>query len=198
VASDHFEELGRPDRLLHGGFGLLTVGNLAKPKFWALALAERLGEQELPATVDGDGAGSLVEAWAARSATGTVGLLVWNGTLDHAKAAGDPTLDRRLTVRVSGLSRWDCRCWTVRHWRIDEHHSNIGAVWRAVGGGQHWPDEAGWRALHAADAIAELGPPAGVAAPDGTVEITFDLPNPAISYLEFSPDSSEHVLTPRA
>ncbi len=39
VASDHFEELGRPPRLLHGGFGLLTVGNLAKPKFWALRLA---------------------------------------------------------------------------------------------------------------------------------------------------------------
>ena len=33
VASDHFEELGRPPRLLHGGFGLLTVGNLAKPKY---------------------------------------------------------------------------------------------------------------------------------------------------------------------
>ncbi|MEV0720435.1 xylan 1,4-beta-xylosidase, partial [Asanoa sp. NPDC050611] len=27
VASDHFEELGRPPRFLHGGFGLLTVGN---------------------------------------------------------------------------------------------------------------------------------------------------------------------------
>ena len=44
VASDHFEELGRPPRLLHGGFGLLTVGNLAKPKFWALWLAQRLGD----------------------------------------------------------------------------------------------------------------------------------------------------------
>ena len=29
VASDHFEELGRPPRLLHGGFGLQTVGGLA-------------------------------------------------------------------------------------------------------------------------------------------------------------------------
>ena len=37
VASDHFEELGRPPRLFHGGFGLLTVGNLRKPRWWALA-----------------------------------------------------------------------------------------------------------------------------------------------------------------
>ncbi len=57
VASDHFEELGRPRRLLHGGFGLLTVGNLAKPKYWALRLAERLGDTELPVTLAGDGAG---------------------------------------------------------------------------------------------------------------------------------------------
>ena len=48
VASDHFEELGRPPRLLHGGFGLLTVGNLAKPKYWALTLAQRLGDTQIP------------------------------------------------------------------------------------------------------------------------------------------------------
>ncbi len=32
VVSHHFEELGRAPRLLHGGFGLLTVGNLRKPR----------------------------------------------------------------------------------------------------------------------------------------------------------------------
>ena len=45
VVSDHFEELGRPPRLFHGGFGLLTVGNLRKPRYWALALAESLGTE---------------------------------------------------------------------------------------------------------------------------------------------------------
>ena len=47
VASDHFEELGRPPRLFHGGFGLLTVGNLRKPRCRALALAARLGDAAL-------------------------------------------------------------------------------------------------------------------------------------------------------
>jgi xylan 1,4-beta-xylosidase len=180
VASDHFEELGRPPRLLHGGFGLLSVGNLAKPKFWALALANRLGDTELPVQLSGDGAGGLVQAWAARSG-GTVGILVWNGTLDHAKEAGDPLLAREATVRVTGLSDRPHR---LRHWRIDDSHSNLAANWRRLGGGD-WPDEAGWAGLAAADRLDELEPPRQL--PGGTAEIEVDLPMPAISYLELTP-----------
>ena len=53
VASDHFEELGRPPRLEHGGFGLLTVGNLRKPRWWAMELLERLGESRVVVTTPG-------------------------------------------------------------------------------------------------------------------------------------------------
>ena len=60
VASDHFVELGEPERLFHGGFGLLTIGNLRKPRFWALRILELLGELELAITIAGDGAGGLV------------------------------------------------------------------------------------------------------------------------------------------
>ena len=183
VASDHFEELGRPPRLLHGGFGLLTVGNLAKPKFWALALANRLGDTELPVRLAGDGAGSLVEAWAARQADGTVGVLLWNGTLDHARAAGWSLLDRQATVRVTGLPDGE---YALRHWRVDERHSNLAAAWSSLGGGD-WPDEAGWQALRAADRIEELAPPRRVTVSSGAVEESFELPNPSISYLELRP-----------
>lgn len=61
MASDHFEETRARRRLLHGGFGLQTVGNLPKPRYHALRLLSRLGEQELPAVMTGDGAGSLIE-----------------------------------------------------------------------------------------------------------------------------------------
>ncbi len=64
VVSDHFEELGRPPALLHGGFGTRTVGELRKPRWWALALLERLGRTRIGVELDGDGAGSLVEALA--------------------------------------------------------------------------------------------------------------------------------------
>ena len=51
TVSDHFEELGRPPRLLHGGFGLLAVGNLRKPRWWGLWMMEQLLPQR--AGVDG-------------------------------------------------------------------------------------------------------------------------------------------------
>jgi len=79
VASDHFEELGRPPRFLHGGFGLQTVGGLAKPRYHAMSLLSRLGPVELPVTLSGDGGGSLVEAWASRDRD-RIAVLLWNLT----------------------------------------------------------------------------------------------------------------------
>ena len=173
VVSDHFEELGRPPRLLHGGFGLLTVGNLAKPKFWALALAQRLGDTEVPVALAGDGAGSLVEAWAGRGGDGTVGVLLWNGTLDHGKVGGDPALDRRVTVRADGVTG------TLRTWRVDREHHDVS---RWPGG--DWPDDEQWLALAAADRLDESEP-----AREFTGEVTLDLPNPGIAFLEIQPSS---------
>ena len=181
VASDHFEELGRPQKLLHGGFGLLTVGNLGKPKFWALALAQRLGDTELPVRLDGDGAGSLVEAWAARGAGGQVGMLVWNSTLDHARADGDSTLDRRIVLRVGGLAD---RPYRLRHWRIDAAHSNVVARWQGIGQGADWPDERQWAELAGVDLVDEYSPPRTIEPTDGAIRLDFDLPMPAVSYLE--------------
>ena len=49
-------EPGRPTELLHGGFGLLGVGNLRKPR-WPLWMLEQLRERRLEVDVDGDGSG---------------------------------------------------------------------------------------------------------------------------------------------
>ncbi|MDG4786121.1 xylan 1,4-beta-xylosidase [Micromonospora sp. WMMD1102] len=179
VASDHFEELGRPPRLFHGGFGLLTVGNLRKPRFWALALADRLGERELPATLTGDGAESLVEAWAACGDDGAVTVLAWNGTLDQSKAGGEARLDRTVRVEVRGLTAGSYR---VRHWRLDAEHSNIVRVWQELGGGD-WPTEEQWETLHSRDRLDEYQPEQVLAADDGTCTVEFPLPMPAVSFL---------------
>ncbi|BCB78755.1 cellulase family glycosylhydrolase [Phytohabitans flavus] len=184
VASDHFEELGRPPRLTHGGFGLLTVGNLAKPKYWALTLAQRLGDTELPVALSGDGAAGLVEAWAARSGDGTVTVLLWNATLDHAKADGDPELDRAVTVDVTGLPS---AAYRLTHWRVDATHSNIAALWRTISEGRDWPDERQWAALREADRLAEVEPSRVLEARNGTTALAFDLPMPAISCMELVP-----------
>lgn len=183
VASDHFEELGRPPALFHGGFGLLTVGNLRKPRYWALALLDRLGEEELPAVLSGDGAGGLVQAWAARSSDGgRISVLVWNGTLDQSKAAGEPLLDRSVTVRLSGLSAASYR---VRHLRVDSSHSNVWAAWSAMSNDAAWPTPAQWAELRQRNTLDEFEPERTVqAGPEGLVELRTDLPMPGVSMFE--------------
>jgi xylan 1,4-beta-xylosidase len=203
VISDHFEELGRPPRLFHNGFGLLTVGNLRKPRYWAVHLAEHLGDHVLATRIDGDGAEVLVQAWAARHARpggdtpgdtsgytpgvspgdrpdGTVDVLVWNGTINAALAHGDPRLDRHVQLTVTGL---DASTYRVELARVDERHSNVAASCPAE---VTWPDEALWADLRAHDELSterlpDVRPAAGLA------RFEFDLPMPGIARIRLSP-----------
>lgn len=184
VVSDHFEELGRPPALLHGGFGLRTVGELRKPRWWALWMLEQLGETRLPVSLSGDGAGSLVETVAARGSDGTVGVLAWNTTLDQSKAAGHEPLDREVTVAVAGLEPG--ATYALRHRRVDELRSNVASAWgRLRDGDQAWPTDEQWAQLRAADRLEELHPEAEVTADEeGRVTTAFTLPMPSMSLLE--------------
>ena len=190
VASDHFEELGRAPALLHGGFGLLSVGALAKPRFWALWMLERLAGTEVAAELTGDGAGSLVQAWpSADPDTGRVAVVVWNGTLDQGVLdlpAQRARLRRQVTVRLTGLT---ARRYRLHHRRLDDGTSNLAATARRLGV-TDWPDEAQWLALRAADRLAELPGPVEVSPSDGEVVLPVDLPLPAISLLELIPVSA--------
>jgi xylan 1,4-beta-xylosidase len=181
VCSDHFEELGWPPRLLHGGFGLLTVGNLRKPRFWALYLLSQLAGDRVPATCDGDGGESLVEAIATRMPR-SVDVLVWNGTLDQSKIDGTPALDRAVTVAVTGL---ESGTYTVMSTRVDEHHANIGRAWRELGGAD-WPDDEQWITLRTTDTLpieylAEVA--VGV---EGVASVAVELPMPGIRFLRLT------------
>ena len=187
VASDHFEELGRPPELFHGGFGLLSVGNLRKPRYWAMALLGRLGRTRLPVSVSGDGAGGLVEALAARHDDGRIGILAWNVTLDQSKIGGDPLLDRRIRVRVPVPAG---TAYHIRHYRIDAGHSNIVTAWEQMRDGAPWPSRQQWAALAQLNTLDQLRPPErATASGDGTLEVGFDLPMPAVSYLELAPQA---------
>jgi xylan 1,4-beta-xylosidase len=181
VASDHFIELGEPERLFHGGFGLLTIGNLRKPRFWGVRILEMLGQDEVAVAVEGDGGGSLVEAWASRDGDRRIALAVWNGTLDQSKTEGEAILGRDVSLSVGGVPAGE---WLLRHRRLDLEHSNLAARWEAMGGGD-WPDEAGWEALRKADRLEELEPQRTVnPGSAGRVTLDFHLPMPGISFIE--------------
>ncbi|OEV07524.1 glycoside hydrolase [Streptomyces nanshensis] len=186
VATDHFEELGRPPKLFHGGFGLLTVGNLRKPRFWALRMLSQLDGGRVPARVSGDGAEALVEALATRTGDGgSVDVLCWNGTLDQTKIDGAAALDREARVEVGGLTPGAAYTVTLR--RVDETHSNVKAVWDALDGGHSdWPNDRQWAELRAADELFEEPYGTVTAGADGSLALTVDLPMPGIRALRLT------------
>ena len=181
VCSDHFEELGWPPRLLHGGFGLLTVGNLRKPRFWALHLLSTLAGGRVPAVCAGDGANSLVEALATRGED-TVDVLVWNGTLSQSTVDEVPALGRDVTVTVTGLAPGT---YTVASRRVDEHHANIGRVWRELGGGD-WPSAEQWNTLRATDTLPIEYLAEVAVGDDGVASVATELPMPGIQSLRLA------------
>ncbi len=110
---------------------------------------------------------------------------MWNVTLDQSKIAGDPLLDRVVRVRLPAPPGAPFQ---VRHYRIDEGHSNIVPAWERMRAGAPWPDDGQWEVLRAHNTLDELGPPASaVASADGVVEVAFELPMPGVSYLELVP-----------
>jgi xylan 1,4-beta-xylosidase len=183
--SDHFEELGRPPQLLHGGFGLLSVGNLRKPRWWGLWMLDRLLDERLEAAVDGDGAGDMVQTIGSRDDGGRVTVVAWNGTVDVAKAGGDERLDREVRLTIDGLTGERVR---LRHRRLDEHHSNLVRRWQELGGAAEWPTETQWAELARLDTLEDLEPERVVSVDDRSVELSFDLPMPSVSLIELSPD----------
>ncbi len=181
VCSDQFEELGWPPRLLHGGFGLLTVGNLRKPRFWALYLLSRLAGGRVPATCTGDGGESLVEALATRG-DDSVDVLVWNGTLDQSKVDGAPELGRAVTVAVSGLAPGT---YAVESARVDSEHADIGRVWRELSAGD-WPTEEQWATLRSSDTLPIEYLAKVAVGDDGVASVAVELPMPGIRSLRLT------------
>ncbi|GAA3732313.1 hypothetical protein GCM10022225_12920 [Plantactinospora mayteni] len=179
VASDHFEELGRPPRLLHGGFGLLTVGGIAKPRYHALWMLARLGDTELPVRASGDGADGLVQSWASRRTDGSLAILVWVSTLDQSKRDGEPSLARRIRLAVEGAAGRP-----VRITRLDRGHGDVTTL-AAQLGVDDWPTETQWAALRAADSLTveELGAARNGAATNAAV-IELELPQPGAVLVE--------------
>ncbi|MCW3814031.1 xylan 1,4-beta-xylosidase [Micromonospora sp. DR5-3] len=178
VASDHFEELGRPPRLLHGGFGLITVGGIAKPRYHALWLLSRLGETELPVRASGDGADGLVQTWASRRDDGSLAVLVWASTLDQSKRDGDPALARRVALTIDGVAG------QVRVTRLDREHGDVTTLAARLGVAE-WPDEEQWAALRAVDTLR--AEPVDAVNRDGNTVLELDLPQPGAVLVEVGP-----------
>ncbi len=172
VASDHFEELGRPPKLLHGGFGLITVGGIAKARYHALYLLSRLGPTQLPVTAAGDGADGLVQSWASRHDDGSLSILVWNHTLDQHKAAGDAALTRTVRLSLPGVAEGA----TAQVTRLDAQHGDVATLAARLGVGD-WPTDEQWQQLRVADTL--VAESASLRHTGEAAVLELDLPQPS-------------------
>jgi xylan 1,4-beta-xylosidase len=111
---------------------------------------------------------------------GTVDVLVWNGTINVALMGGDPRLNRRLVIAISGLGGISYRASLAR---VDEHHSNIVARCPAE---LIWPDAILWNELRAADRLHDEQLP--LLRPErGTATFELQLPMPGVARIRLSP-----------
>jgi xylan 1,4-beta-xylosidase len=177
-----------PDRVFRGGFGLSTGHSLRKPAYQAFALLHRLGERRIVVDGSGDGFDGLVQVLASRSNGGGVQVLVTNATYDQSKASGSTVLSRRVEIEVSGLRPG--HRYRLSHARVDNDHAGAFGEWRRLGS-PPLPTEDQLAKLRAADRIQDLVPMWEVSTDDGgTIRTSFDLPMPALSLLEISPEPS--------
>ena len=187
TASDYFEESGDPKALFHGGFGLIGLDGLRKPRYWAYYLLHQLGTEKLSVTGSGNGFGGLVKTLATRGSDsdGSVEVLLSDATPEHGKALGSALLNRHIALTVSGLIPG--ASYRVEHDRIDNDHSNVYGAWQAMGSSK-WPDAGEMASLHQRDELQTLTPPGTVTAnAAGEVTLEFELPMPAVSFVKLTP-----------
>jgi xylan 1,4-beta-xylosidase len=187
TGSDYFEEQGPPKELFHGGLGLFAIDGIRKPGFWAFFMLHHLDGPRIALEGGGDGFGGLVQACAIRNADGVVKVLLANAARELSQASGRAELDREISLKISGLTAG--ARYRLRHYRVDNSHSNIYAAWVAMGK-PDWPKPVPLAELRRHDLLdlQEEDKEIMVGA-DGVTELQFALPMPGASLVMLVPAS---------
>jgi len=119
-----------------------------------------------------------VDAFAARSDR-AVTVMAWNYHDDDV-----PGPDAPVRLAIHGLDSAARRV-LLRHYRIDQNHSNAYAVWKAMGSPQS-PTAEQYARLEAAGQLELLESPRWLSSESGRVEVSFSLPRQGVSLLEVS------------
>jgi xylan 1,4-beta-xylosidase len=106
-----------------------------------------------------------------------ISTMVWNYHDDDVTVP-----PANIALKVAGIPATVKRA-LVRHYRIDESHSNSYAAWKAMGSPQQ-PTPAQYAALEAAGQLHQLTSPAWVTPQQGAVDLTFALPRQGVSLVQ--------------
>jgi xylan 1,4-beta-xylosidase len=125
-----------------------------------------------------------VDVLAARSgdgdAPGSVAVLVWRHTDDQYQTDDQAAV---VSVSITGMTDGEH---VLRHRRIDADHSNAHTVWTSLGSPQV-PTEEELAQIKARQGLEELEPERRVTVTGGTLELSVELPLPAVSLLTLEP-----------
>ncbi len=125
---------------------------------------------------EGVRAGPDIDAVAIRSER-TLSVLAWNYHDDDV-----PAPDTRVKVQIAGLGNGARRV-LLRHYRIDQTHSNAYTAWTRMESPQN-PTPQQQAELEAAGQLALLESPRWIDIRDGAARIDFTMPRQSVSLLE--------------
>ncbi len=108
-----------------------------------------------------------------------VSILLWHYHDDDARGP-----DAAIAVEVSGLPH-GAKPVSVRHFRMDEHHSNAHRLWQEMGQPQAISSEA-YARLQRAGQLQSFEPEKAMAAQDGAVRLPCLLPRQGVSLLRLA------------
>ena len=175
------------DQPYFAGFRSLMSNGIDKPVLNVFRMFSQMTGQRL--TVESDGAVSLdailkqgirekpdVSALASRDKN-KLTVLVWHYHDDDV-----PGPDGAVNLSIEGVTFAKP---TVRHYRIDQEHSNAFTAWKKIGSPQQ-PTPEQYAQLEKAGRLASLDSPKTLEAVNGRLSLTFTLPRQAVSLLVIS------------
>jgi xylan 1,4-beta-xylosidase len=119
-----------------------------------------------------------IDAFAVRSDR-RISVLTWNYHDDDVAAAG-----ANVRLEIADVPRTAMQV-LIRHYRIDETHSNAWTAWKAMGSPQH-PTSAQYAKLELAGQLQLADAPRWVDVRGGATKLEFSLPRQGVSLMELS------------
>ncbi len=177
------------DQPYFAGFRTLATNGIDKPVLNVFRMAGLMEGDVVKAQSDGaisvdsilaNGVreGPDIDVLAARSAH-KVTIMLWNYRDEDmtGKAA-------EINLIVAGLPKESKRV-LMRHYRIDENHSNAYTRWKDMGSPQN-PSAEEYAKLEAAGQLQLMGSPHWITAQQGSANVAFSLPLQGVSLVELS------------
>ena len=177
------------DQPYFDGFRTLATNGIDKPVLNVFRMAgmmrgerikvESSGAAGLDAILNGGVRGKPdVDALASRSERG-VSVMAWNYHDDDV-----PGPDAPVRMTITGVPAAVSRA-LLRHYRVDQTHSNAYTVWKAMGSPQN-PTAEQYAKLEAAGQLQLLESPRWLWTENGAAEVQFSLPRQGVSLVQLS------------